>query len=64
MPKAWLLPIAVIRLHVGDLHAVGWVRSMIIGDPRDDAITRVGVRLKNILPCLTSLNLTKNSTTF
>ena len=21
---AWLLPVAVIKLHVGDLHAVGW----------------------------------------
>ena len=20
----WLLPVAVVRLHVGDLHAVGW----------------------------------------
>ena len=25
-PKAWLLPVTVVRLHVGDLHAVGWVR--------------------------------------
>ena len=23
-PWAWLLPVAVIRLHVGDLHTVGW----------------------------------------
>ena len=24
LPWAWLLPVAVVRLHVGDLHAVGW----------------------------------------
>ena len=24
MSQAWLLPVAVKRLHVGDLHAVGW----------------------------------------
>ena len=24
LPQAWLLPIGVVRLHAGDLHAVGW----------------------------------------
>ena len=24
LPWAWLLPVEVVRLHVGDLHAVGW----------------------------------------
>ena len=24
---AWLLPVAVIKLHVGGLHAVGWVEG-------------------------------------
>ena len=23
-PQAWLLPVAVVRLHIGDLHSVGW----------------------------------------
>ena len=32
--KAWLLPVAVVKLHDGDLHAVGWGEgSMSIGDP-------------------------------
>ena len=40
---AWLLPVAVIRLHCGDLHAVGW------GEGTVKAI-RVGVGfLTNIL---------------
>ena len=25
--QAWLLPVAVVRLHDGDLHAVGWVED-------------------------------------
>ena len=24
MPSVWLLPVVVVRLHDGDLHAVGW----------------------------------------
>ena len=49
MGWAWLLPIAVKRLHFDDLHAVGWDE-----DPRALVTlvkaTRVGVWVKSRMP--------------
>ena len=44
MSRAWLLPVTVIRLHVGDLHAVGWGEGLWALVTPVKAI-RVGVRL-------------------
>ena len=27
VPMAWLLPVAVVKMHDGDLYAVGWGES-------------------------------------
>ena len=55
MPEAWLLPVAVVRQHVGDLHAVGWGEGPIALVIPVKAI-RMGIILKTSIFYLNGIN--------